>query len=143
MELKTDFAREQRDKGGDIYALYRKATAWYHEALFLDENKHALDYLLNRNISLETIKKFQLGYSHSPRDLLFTLKNEGFETQFTIDSGIFVSETRDKFFGRIVFPIANSMGHTIAFTGRVLGDALPKYLNSPASHIFDKSSILY
>jgi DNA primase len=35
------------------------------------------------------------------------------------------------------------MGHTVAFTGRVLGDALPKYLNSPASNIFDKSSILY
>jgi DNA primase len=35
------------------------------------------------------------------------------------------------------------MGHTVAFTGRVLTDALPKYLNSPASHIFDKSSILY
>lgn len=54
-----------------------------------------------------------------------------------------MSEVRDKFFGRITFPIANTMGHTVAFTGRVLTDALPKYLNSPASHIFDKSSILY
>ncbi len=54
-----------------------------------------------------------------------------------------MSETRDKFFGRVIFPIANTMGHTVAFTGRVLGDALPKYLNSPASNIFDKSSILY
>lgn len=60
-----------------------------------------------------------------------------------MESGIFLSESRDKFFGRITFPIANHMGHVVAFTGRVLDDALPKYLNSPASHIFDKSSILY
>lgn len=143
IELKTDFVRDQKEKWGDIYALYKKATLWYHESLFLDENKNALQYLLSRWISIDTIKKFQLWYSYSPRDLLYALKNDGFEIQFIIDSGIFVSETRDKFFGRIVFPIANSMWHTVAFTGRVLTDALPKYLNSPASHIFDKSSVLY
>ncbi|MBP9779924.1 DNA primase [Candidatus Gracilibacteria bacterium] len=143
IELKTDYAREQKEKGGDVYMLYKKASAWYHDAIFVSENKHALEYLLHRGISLETIKKFQLGYSYSPRDLLFFLKHEGFETQFIIDSGLFLSETRDKFFSRIIFPIANSMGHVVAFTGRVLTDALPKYLNSPASHIFDKSSILY
>lgn len=143
IELQTNFMKERAEKGEDIYALYREATTWYHEALFLPENKKSLDYLLDRQITLETIKKFQLGYSHSPRDLLFFLKEKGFATQFIIDSGLFVSETRDKFFGRIIFPIANAMGHTVAFTGRVLGDGLPKYLNSPASHIFDKSSILY
>ena len=63
--------------------------------------------------------------------------------QFLYDSWIFVSESRDKFFGRITYPLSNSMGHVIAFTGRVLTDALPKYLNSAASHIFDKSSLLY
>jgi DNA primase len=143
IELKTDFQKEKAEKWQDIYALYRWATEWYHSALFLPENNHALTYLLDRQISEETIKKFQLWFSSSPRDLLYFLKSQGFETQFIIDSGLFVSEWRDKFFGRIIFPIANAMGHTVAFTGRVLGDALPKYLNSPASHIFDKSSILY
>jgi DNA primase len=143
IELQTNFMKERAEKWEDVYALYREATTWYYEALFLPENKKSLDYLLNRQISLETIKKFQLGCSHAPRDLLFFLKEKGFATQFIIDSGLFVSETRDKFFGRIIFPIANAMGHTVAFTGRVLGDGLPKYLNSPASHIFDKSSILY
>jgi DNA primase len=99
--------------------------------------------LLERKISDATIKKFQIGCSTSPRDLWFYLKEKGFTPQFLIDSGIFISEARDKFFGRITFPIANSMGHVVAFTGRVLDNALPKYLNSPASHIFDKSSILY
>jgi DNA primase len=143
IELKTNFASDQKEKWGDIYALYRSVAAWYHDALFLEENKHALQYLLDRGLTEETIKKFQLGYSNNPRDLLFSLKNSGFEMQFLYDSGIFVSEGRDKFFGRITYPLSNSMGHVVAFTGRVLTDALPKYLNSAASQIFDKSSLLY
>lgn len=143
IEMSTNFAREKAEHGQDIYALYREATEWYHRMIFHTENERALTYLLQRGISRETIEKFQLGYSSSPRDLLYFLKEKGFETKFIIDSGLFVSETRDKFFGRIVFPIANTMGHTVAFTGRVMDDSLPKYLNSPASHIFDKSSVLY
>lgn len=143
IEMKTQFSVEQSERWKDLYKLYKEATHWYNEALFFPENSTALSYLTDRQISLETIKKFQLGYSSSPRDLLFYLKNLGFETSFIIDSGLFVSDTRDKFFGRITFPIANTMGHTVGFTARVLTDALPKYLNSPASSIFDKSSILY
>jgi DNA primase len=143
VELKTDYKKERAERGGDIYGLYRDATLWYNQALLLPENQRSLDYLLHRGISMETIRAFSLGYSHSPRDLLFALREKWYEPKFMIDSGLFVSESRDKFFGRIVFPIANSMGHTVAFTGRVLDDSLPKYLNSPASAIFDKSAILY
>jgi DNA primase len=143
VELKTDWKKERADAWGDIYALYRATASWYHEALYREENKRYLEYLEERKIADETIKKFQLGCSTSPRDLWFYLKEKWFTPQFLVDSGIFISEWRDKFFGRITFPIANSMGHTVAFTGRVLGEALPKYLNSPASTIFDKSSILY
>ena len=143
VELKTDFQKEKSDAGWDIYALYRATALWYHEALYKWENQHYLEYLLTRKISDETIKKFQLGCSTSPRDLYYHLKEKGFTPQFLIDSGIFISEWRDKFFARITYPITNSMGHVVAFTGRVLDSALPKYLNSPASHIFDKSSVLY
>lgn len=143
VEMKTQFSVEQSERWKDLYKLYKESTEWYHRSLFLPENATALAYLTDRQISLDTIRKFQLGYSGSPRDLLFALKNSGFDTSFIIDSGLFVSESRDKFFGRITFPIANTMGHTVGFTARVLTDALPKYLNSPASSIFDKSSILY
>ena len=143
IEMKTDFMKERQEKWGDIYALYRDTAAWYHASLFQKENEKYLNYLLDRQISLDTITKFQLGCSTSPRDLWFHLKEKGYEPNFIIDSGIFVSEWRDKFFGRITFPIANSMGHVVAFTWRVLDTSLPKYLNSPASTIFDKSSILY
>lgn len=92
VELKTDFQKERADAGGDIYALYRTTAAWYQEALYKEENKKYLDYLLDRGISDETIKKFQLGCSTSPRDLWFFLKEKGFTPQFLIDSGIFISE---------------------------------------------------
>jgi DNA primase len=143
IEMSTNFAKEKAEAGKDIYALYREATEWYHRALSHTENERALTYLLQRGITRETIDKFQLWYSGSPRDLLYALREKGFDAKFLIESGLFVSESRDKFYGRIVFPIANTMGHTVAFTGRVMDDSLPKYLNSPASHIFDKSSILY
>ena len=143
VELKTDFQKEKSDAWWDIYALYRATSQWYHEALWKEENKRYLEYLQQRKISDETIRKFQLGCSTAPRDLWFHLKEKWFTPQFLTDSGIFISEARDKFFGRITFPIANSMWHVVAFTGRVLDAALPKYLNSPASSIFDKSSILY
>lgn len=122
---------------------HKLATDWYHEHLFSSEGKRALEYLLHRGISEETIRAFRLGYSSSPRDLLYFLKQQGFDTAFLIECGLFVSESRDKFFGRVVFPIANAMGNTVAFTGRILDKGEPKYLNSPASRIFDKSAILY
>lgn len=143
VEFKTDFMKERQEKWEDIYALYRESARYYHESLFLKENEKYLQYLLDRSISLDTIKKFQLGCSSNPRDLAYILKEKWYTSQFMIEAWLFVSEWRDKFFGRIVFPIANSMGHVVAFTGRVLDTSLPKYLNSPASKIFDKSSILY
>lgn len=143
VELKTTFRDQQYEKNKDIYRLYKVATKWYHDQIFLSENTKALEYLLDRGISKKTIQDFSLWYAASSRDLLYFLKNEGFDTAFVIESWLFVGENRDKFFGRITFPIANTMGHTVAFTGRTLTSAIPKYLNSPTSHIFDKSSILY
>ncbi len=143
VELKTDFSKGRDEKWGDIYALYRETAAWYHRALFDKENERYLTYLIDRKISHEIIERFQLWCSTDSRSLYFFLKEKWFTPSFLLESGIFLTESRDKFFGRITFPIANSMGHVIAFTGRVLDDVLPKYLNSPASAVFDKSSTLY
>ena len=99
IELKTNFQREK--EGGtssDIYGIYRTTAEWYHTSLFHSENITALQYLLDRHISMETIKKFQLGYSHAPRDLFFHLKKNGFDEKAILESGIFISPSRDKFF---------------------------------------------
>lgn len=126
-----------------MYVLHREAALWYHDSLFLEENKRYLEYLQKREISTDIIQKFQIGCSTDPRALFHHLKEKWFEPKHLFESGLFLTESKDKFFARVIFPISNHMGHVVAFTGRVLDDALPKYLNSPASAIFDKSSILY
>jgi len=143
VELKTDYYKERGEKTGDIYDMYRIATDFYREEILRDENKEKLNYLLNRGISRETIDRFGLGYSGNPRELFTRMKDKGFTEQAIIDSGIFVGPGRDKFYGRIIFPIANFAGHTVAFTGRITDKWEPKYLNSPVSDIFNKSAILY
>ncbi|NDK19220.1 DNA primase [Candidatus Gracilibacteria bacterium] len=143
VELKTDYYKERGEKTGDIYDMYRIATDFYREEILRDENKEKLNYLLNRGISRETIDRFGLGYSGNPRELFTRMKDKGFTEQAIIDSGIFVGPGRDKFYGRIIFPIANFAGHTVAFTGRITDKGEPKYLNSPVSDIFNKSAILY
>lgn len=119
------------------------ASHWYHEALFSPAGNEALLYLQNRGISRETIDNFGLGFASNSLELKKFLLAQGFDKNFLIESGLFVNESRDKFLGRVMFPISNSMGNPVAFTGRILRDGEPKYLNSPASKIFDKSSILY
>lgn len=143
VELKTDYYKERGEKTGDIYDIHRIATDFYHEEIKREENIDKLHYLLNRRITLETIDRFKLGYSGNPRELFARLKEKGFTEQNIIDSGIFVGQGRDKFYGRIIFPIANFAGHTVAFTGRITSTGEPKYLNSPVSDIFNKSAILY
>ena len=143
VELKTDFYHERWEKKGDVYDMHKIATEFYHEAIFLPENSAKLGYLTNRGISEDTIRRFKLGYSGNPRELFAKMREKNFAEQDIIDSGIFVAPGRDKFYGRIIFPIANFAGHTVAFTGRITDKWEPKYLNSPASDIFNKSAILY
>jgi DNA primase len=143
IELKTDYYKERGENKGDIYDIYRICAEFYQAELQKPEHEDKLAYLHRRGLTDETITKFKIGFSDNSRDLFYKLKEKGFEEKDIIDSGVFMAPGRDKFYGRIVFPISNFTGHTVAFTGRVLDDSLPKYLNSPASRIFDKSSILF
>ena len=142
IELKSDFGKNM-DHRSDVYEIYKLVTEAFHAELYLPENRERLAYAKSRGLSDETIAKFKIGFSGNPRELFAKLKAKGIAEKDLMDSGIFVSPGRDKFYGRLVFPIANFAGHTVAFTGRILGQGEPKYLNSPASDIFDKGSILY
>ncbi|EKE29046.1 MAG: hypothetical protein ACD_2C00242G0003 [uncultured bacterium (gcode 4)] len=143
IELKTDYYKEHKDNKGDFYELHKVATAWYHDEILKEDNRSRLKYLLDRWLSQETIEKFKLWFSWDPRGLFHKLKEKWFQEKDIIDSWIFVSPSKDKFYGRIVFPISDYTGNVVGFTWRVLDASLPKYLNSPATKIFDKSSILY
>lgn len=131
----------------DAHELLRK---FYHHLLVnTKEGQHALEYLLNRGFTLESIKKFQIGYSLNSWDFVskFLLKRN-FTPQILEKSGLIIKrESDDSFFDRfrdrIMFPIFDRNGKTIAFSGRSLGQDEPKYLNSPETVIFNKSKILY
>jgi DNA primase len=127
-----------------------EAVSCYHRALLdMNEGQTALQYLRDRGVIRETIDKFQIGYSPAGSEfLLEALKDKGFTLQVLEDCGL-VKRSEDggrwydAFRGRIMFPIMDVQGRTVAFGGRALGDRSPKYLNSPETKLYNKSRNLY
>lgn len=108
----------------------------------------ALKYLDHRGISRHTIVDFNIGYAPDGGDTLTTfLKRRGFETDLLVDAGLAVlmgSQVVDRFRARVMIPIQDSQGSTVAFGGRILtDDGKPKYLNSPETPIFKKGLLLF
>jgi DNA primase len=113
----------------------------------LEGNKDALAYLKDRQISQETIDQFSIGYAPAGQNLLQELTGQGFDVKEVLACGL-IKEGKsggyyDNFRNRIMFPIHNLSGKTIAFGGRILGDGIPKYLNSPETPLYSKSQNLY
>ncbi len=126
-----------------LYHIYKDATYYYKQALtkYPEVKKELIDRWLND----ELITQFEFGYSDSWIELYNFLKWKWYEDKMIEDSQIFnsVSQKKDKFINRIIFPIQNARWDYIAFAGRIIGLGEPKYLNSPATSIYDKSSVLY
>lgn len=127
----------------NLYHIYRDAKTYYKSAL--QKYPEVKKYLIDRWISDEIIDKFDFGYSDSWVELYNYLKKSGYDDKIINDSAIFVNvwAKKDKFINRIIFPIQNARWDFVAFTGRIMGKWEPKYLNSPATSIYDKSAILY
>ena len=125
---------------------YIAAKYFYNE---LKKDKKALNYLLERGLTKESIKSFGVGYAPKNSNLKdFLFKNKDFSKQDLVSSGLFNEKDntiKEKFFNRIMFPIRSKRGSVIAFTGRVLPDNKwgPKYLNSPDTPIFHKKDNLF
>jgi DNA primase len=126
------------------------ATAYFHH-LFLhsDEAGRARDYLAKRGINRETVDQFRVGYALKQWDgVLRYLTSKAYALADIAEAGLIVerddkSGYYDRFRGRVLFPICDPQGQTIGFGGRVLDDGVPKYLNSPQTPLFDKSSVLF
>jgi len=108
-----------------------------------------LEYLKNRDLRLDTIKKFQLGYSPESWDA-FTRHalDQGYKLEYLEKTGLTINKegrSYDRFRGRVIFPVHNISGRILGFGGRTLlkDDNVPKYVNSPESEIYNKSQILY
>lgn len=123
---------------------------FYHHILVnTNKGQEAFEYLHKRNFTREMIDYFQIGYCLDEWDAsLKFLKAKGFDEHLLEKAGLIIRGERnnnyfDRFRGRIIFPISDYKGNTVAFSGRILGEGQPKYLNSPESPIFQKSKTLY
>ena len=129
--------------------LNRFAVEYYHNQLLIDRaDASAMQYLKHRGVQLKTLRSFQLGYAKSGRrELIKVATDKGFTIQQLIDVGLIKDEDRgpqDRFWNRVLFPIHNERGVPVGFGGRSLSEEhQPKYLNSPATVLYDKSNILY
>ncbi|MGG3471255.1 DNA primase [Neobacillus pocheonensis] len=125
------------------------AKFYHHLLVNTKEGQHALEYLLGRGFTRESIDKFQIGYSLNSWDFVTKfLSKRDFQPEWMERAGLIIKRERDgtyfdRFRDRIMFPIFDRNGNPIAFSGRSLGPDEPKYLNSPETAIFNKSKILY
>ncbi len=124
-----------------------KAATYYYAKLKSSAGQIGYEYLRKRELSDETILHFGLGYAGQGGDELYRyLRSQGYDDNILKETGLFKMDERgvyDKFWNRVMFPIMDVSNHVIGFGGRVMGDAKPKYLNSPETKVFDKSRNLF
>jgi len=139
--------KEQKDERDRLFELLEIATIYYAGQL----DDAAKKYLKGRGLKDATIQEFRLGLAGSEWSALSDfLKKKKFTEKEIVDAGLAKKGDRgliDKFRNRIIFPIADSAGRVVGFSGRVFGEEVhpdaPKYLNSPETPLFHKSRILY
>ena len=141
-EKETIGIREQ------IVAINRLAATHFARNLFSAPGKKAWEYLHERGLKEETVRAFRLGYTlEGWRDLRDYLRKEKKPLPVAVEAGLLIakgeSDLYDRFRGRLMFPIADVNGRTIAFGGRLIGAGEPKYLNSPESPVYVKGRNLY
>ena len=130
----------------NLYELMQEIAKFYQQQLPL--NIPAQSYLQQRGLSPEIIDRFQIGYVPNAMDTVYRQFGKTREEQQKLfDLGMLSRNDRgnvyDKFRNRIIFPIRDRRGRTVAFGGRVLTDEKPKYLNSPETITYHKGSELY
>ncbi len=135
-------------KRDELLAINKEAATYYFKLLRSPKGKIGMDYLTKRQLSPETLTKFGLGYADGAKsDLTAFLRKKGFSDENILDAGVAVYDEKrglhDRFFNRVMYPIMDATNRVIGFGGRVMGDAKPKYLNSPETPVFDKSHNLY
>lgn len=147
----SEYKSKEKDKTDIYYEIMEEATSFF-ERMF-SENKEARSYLLNRGINDNSIKSFRIGYAPlSWNSIHDHLVKKGYRKEDIEIVGLIKrkdSRYYDRFRGRIMFPITDSSGRVIAFSGRIFEKNKEssieeaKYLNSPDTPLFNKSNVLY
>lgn len=140
---------KQVDRRKKVIEVNTAAAKFYHQYLVKSNYSTALNYLKERGVKTETIEEFNLGYAPDSWTMLQEyLFKKGYSQEFMKLSGLIKrSDRQNSFFdllrNRIIFPIHSSRGDIIGFGGRVMGDSLPKYLNTPETEVYSKRKNLY
>jgi DNA primase len=148
MFSKQDEEREKKWK--EYLSIYSQYVDFYHNELLKNEtHSNARDYLKNRSLGKDEVKKFKIGYIEKNPNFFDKIKNE-FSEQALVESGLFYLDEKKKIYaerfrGRLIFPINNISGQPFALGGRIIEklDYLAKYINSPETIFFKKGSNLY
>ncbi len=144
------FDRGDKTEKERLYSVLEQAVFFYQKKL--SEDKLALDYLYGRGMTDKTIRDFRLGLAPLEwRSLFEYLLSRGVTEEDMLKVGLIKKKDvvpvsyYDTFRGRIMFPISDSSGRVVGFSGRILvdDDKSPKYLNSPETELFNKSEILF
>ena len=118
---------------------------WYKKNLI--QNKEAINYLLNRGVSQNSIEKFELGFVGSGSSVIEYLKQNQIPLPKAVDAGVIALGERGEYYARlvdrIIFPIYNANGSIVGFGGRTVTNHPAKYINSPQTKLFNKSRLLY
>jgi DNA primase len=140
--------RRENQQRSALVEIHREGAAFFARQLHESpEGKVAFAYLEDRGLNREAMVKFGLGYAPSSGDALLRFLKQKYPEQMLEASGLLSRDASGRFFDRfrrrIMFPISNEAGKVIAFGGRAMGDDMPKYLNSPETPIYSKSTVLY
>jgi len=141
-------SRQARGRQEGLHRVNEEAVDYFRRVLDSPEGTRARDYIQQRGIDQETAETFQLGFSPGGREALTRhLLGRGYSEEAVLSAGLATQsergEIRDLFHRRLIFPILDASGQVAGFGGRALDDSTPKYLNTPRTSLFDKSSILY
>jgi len=145
-EVSSKVEDEKKEK---LFRINEATTEYYHHLLSSTKSgETARSYLSKRNVKHETIKGFRLGFSPDAWETLkHYLLDKGYTEKELAEAGLIIEKEEggsyDRFRNRLIFPICDIQGRVTGFGARVLDDSLPKYINSPQTSIFDKSSSLY
>lgn len=142
--------QKPRDKHEHIHQMFDEAQKFFKFTLNHTElGKKALEYLLKRGLTKETIDHFDIGCAPEFGDTLYqVLRDKSYDVSDMLNYSLIRQKEDgtyyDMFTSRITFPIKNMNGHIVGFSGRTLSqDNQVKYMNSPESNIFKKGQLLY
>lgn len=132
-----------------VYGALEVINQYFVKQLRSNVGTVAKEYLYSRNITDESIDKFQLGFSPDNNELLRLLRKQEMSDDLLVRTGVFIRSSYggnivNRYSGRLMFPIFDSYGRCVGFGGRTIGKSnVAKYINSPETEVFSKHDLLY